>query len=100
MIAGALLTGNYGMWNAYAVVMMILYAPPAAKGNKKWPSSAHDKNRSNCHTFFFGHDFAILGGGGAGDSGTQRGVGSDVRVGGQEGDPATLQKFITKTSQE
>ena len=89
------------MWNAYAVVMMILYAPPAAKGNKKWLSSAHDKNRSNCHTFFFfGHDFAILGGGGAGDSGTQCGVGSGVRVGGQEGDPATLQKFITKTSQE
>ena len=32
LIAGALLTGNYGMWNAYVIVMMILYAPPAAKG--------------------------------------------------------------------
>ena len=48
MIAGALLTGNYGMWNAYVIVMMILYAPPAAKGNfKKWPSSAHDKIESD-----------------------------------------------------
>ncbi len=24
---GALLTGNYGLWNAYVVVMLILYAP-------------------------------------------------------------------------
>ena len=34
MITGALLTGNYGMWNAYALVMMVLYAPDsaAAKG--------------------------------------------------------------------
>ena len=28
------MTGNYGMWNAYALVMMVLYAPDsaAAKG--------------------------------------------------------------------
>lgn len=31
MTAGALLTGNYGMWNAYTIVMMVLYAPSPSK---------------------------------------------------------------------
>lgn len=25
--SGALLTGNYGLWNAYVLLMMFLYAP-------------------------------------------------------------------------
>ena len=36
VIAGALLTGNYGMWNAYAIIMMILYAPPASTSRGKY----------------------------------------------------------------
>ena len=28
--SGALLTGNYGLWNAYVLLMMFLYAPSHA----------------------------------------------------------------------
>ena len=31
-ITGALLTGNYGMWNAYTLLIMILYAPSKPSG--------------------------------------------------------------------
>ena len=27
LLSGALLTGNYGLWNAYVLLMMFLYAP-------------------------------------------------------------------------
>ena len=31
-ISGALLTGNYGLWNTYVLLMMVLYAPSNTGG--------------------------------------------------------------------
>ena len=82
------------MWNAYAVVMMMLYAPPA-KGEVNKNGSPYNKTLIAIFPITL-----LLAGGGAGDSGIQRGSGGSDRVKGQEGDPAALQKFLNKTSQE
>lgn len=71
------------MWNAYVLVMMILYAPPLAKLNK-------GNGECNIITFFHDNNNVML----------EAGVGNGDKVKDQEEDPAMLQKLITKSSQE